>query len=115
MSWDRNDGVGRRGGGGWRVQETGHAWLSEGQRESPRAWGMVSKGSVEVRAGRPAEEGECFPRVMSSAQRLEMGCGPLPTPRGSPTQGEKEEEKQSAFWCDENSLECLEERIGVRG
>ena len=68
--------MGRGGGGGaWRVQETGHARLSEGQRESPRAWGVVSKGSVEVRAGRPAEEGECFPRVMSSAQRLEMGCG----------------------------------------
>lgn len=61
--------------GGWCVQETGQAWLSEGQRENPRAWGLVSKGSVEVRAGRPAEEGECFLHVMSSAWRLEMGCG----------------------------------------
>lgn len=56
--------------GGWCVQETGQAWLSEGQRENPRAWGLVSKGSVEVRAGRPAEEG-----VFSTCDELRMETG----------------------------------------
>lgn len=69
MSWDQNDGVGK---GGWRVQETGHTRLSE--RRKPVPGGVVSK-IQRGGEGRPAGRGECFPRVMSSAWRLEMGCG----------------------------------------